>query len=139
MTNGPHSPHFDIDRDRGTQGELFVSDVKTALINGRIEVKAPKLFLQMGSPYVETWCLMRNGWKTSGINISTSELWFLTFGALPGGPVIETRWLHRATHLAYVKNRRREERDGSHPTKGATPTFDDFWETRPFNPDGSPR
>ena len=136
-------PDFDIDRAAGAQAELWVSDVRKALAStARVEVKAPKPFLEKESFFVEYACRGRDGrWRKSGIaNPRTAELWLVTFGALPGGLVVDGRWLLEAARHAYRNPaRRRECIGGSNPTKAVLVSLRDLYVTRPFEVDGSPR
>jgi hypothetical protein len=132
-------PDFDIDLAIGAQSELWVASVREALAGkSRVEVKAPKPFLEKGSAFVEYACLRNDGeWHRSGINDPElkAELYILCFGVLPGGLIVETQWLKRAALLAYKNpNNRREEKDGSHPTKGVVVSLRHLWETRPGEP-----
>lgn len=140
ISNG-YVPDFDIDRKLGAQAELWVDDLIESLsTKGRTEVKAPKPFLQKGSPYIEMDCRGRDGkWRPSGIKNSTAEQWVLKCGALPFAWVIETEWLRRAAWRASENRQWLSEHDGSNPTQGVFVTMRDIWETRPFNPDGSTR
>ena len=98
-----YAPDWDINLKQGEQAELWVNSVRDALAQkGTVEVKAPKPFLKYHSPYVEFACRGRDGkWRKSGIAKTKAQLYFFTFGSLPGGWVIETEWLKRAARLAY--------------------------------------
>lgn len=128
-------PNFDIDLEIGKQAELWVKDLRKALVEQRVEVKAPKPFLREQSAYVEYSQLRRNGWELSGIATTTSPLYLFTFGDLPGGLVVETQWLKRAARRAYRNpKQRRECVRGSHPTKGVVISLADLWVTRERDP-----
>jgi hypothetical protein len=125
-------PDFDIDREIGAQGELWVSSVRKALAAGRIEVKGPKPFLREQSFYVEYACRGRDGkWRPSGIAITKSELLIFTFGELPGALVIDREWCKRAARAAYRNPLSRKEcMRGSNPTKGVAVSLSHLWITR---------
>ena len=130
-------PDFDLDRERGAQAELWVSDLRRALAeSARIEVKAPQPFLRQQSFYVEYKCRGRDGvWRPSGISTTKADLHFFKFGALPGGLLIETLWLKRAVKLAYGKpSARKECLRGANPTRGVLVSIADLWATREGEP-----
>jgi len=131
-------PDWDIDVKAGAQAELWVHDVCKMMAkgSGEIEVKAPKPFLHFGSPYVEYECRGRDGkWRPSGIATTKAKAWVFTFGSLLGGWIIETRWLKRAAREAFRNPaNRREETDGSNPTRGVVVTFKHLEATKEHNP-----
>ena len=128
-------PNFDLDRAVGEQSELWVNDVRRALAsNGRVKIKAPKPWLKEQSFFVEYACLRKSKWTKSGINASTADLWFVTFGSLPGGLVVDRQWLFRAAKLAFNKGKTIECKIGSHPTKGVLVSLTELWETRSGEP-----
>jgi hypothetical protein len=129
-------PDFDIDREIGAQGELWVGSVRAALQANRVEVKGPKPFLREQSFYVEYKCRGRDGkWRPSGISTTKSELMLFTFGSLPGGLVIDREWLKRAVKHAHKNPLKRVAcTRGSNPTFGVTVSLSDLWMTRPGEP-----
>ena len=134
----PRKPDFDLDMEIGTQSELWVLDIRELMAkrNGKIEVKAPKPFLQAGSFYVEYKCRGRDGkWYRSGIATTKTSAYFVTFGSLPGGWVVETEWLKRAVRHAFKNElKRRNCMRGSNPTRGVIVGMKDLWETREHEP-----
>lgn len=132
-------PRWDLDVEIGAQSELWVGSIRDLLAkrNGEIEVKAPKPFLASGSFYVEYLCWSRrmNDWVASGLQTTKAKAWVFTFGALPGGLIVDTDWLRRAARLAYrnSSNRRACER-GDNPTRGVVVSLNHLWQTRDREP-----
>jgi hypothetical protein len=117
--------HFDLDSERGTQGELFVENVRAALAKrtSNIEVKTDAHVMKKNGPdrfYVEYECRGRDGnWRDSGIMTTKAGLWFFVFGKHPAGLVVETSWLRKAFDLAKQDKRNHASMDyGENPTKG---------------------
>jgi hypothetical protein len=130
-------PNWDIDLAAGKQAELWVSSVRESLAGkGTVEVKAPQPFLKFHSPYIEYACRGRDGkWRPSGIATTKAKLWFITFGSLPGGWVVETEWLRRAARLAFKNpSNRREETDGANPTRAVVVTMFHLWSSKEREP-----
>jgi len=128
---GRPEPDFDIDLVSGKQAELWVLDIQRALSgNGQIEVKAPRPWLKEQSFYVEYECHLRAGWRKSGIATTKAKVWFIKFGSLPGGLVVETEWLRRAARLAFQRGNKKHCMRGSHPTRAVVVSLQELWETR---------
>jgi hypothetical protein len=105
-----NEPNWDINRAQGAQAELWVLDLCKTLAKGTgaVEVKAPKPFLRFQAtknegPYVEYACCHDGKWRWSGIITTKAQVWFFTFGSLPGGLAVETQWLKRACKVAHAK------------------------------------
>lgn len=141
MIYDPTQSHFDLDRERGQQGELFVDSVREALAkkNSRIEVKTDAYFVsanaakkRVGRFYIERQSRGRDGfWYKSGIETTKADLWFFVFGRHPGGFVIDTDWLRRATLLAAKDERNLTECSyGENPTRGVFVYMTHFLDTR---------
>lgn len=125
------APDWDIDRQIGSQAELWVSDLMASLKDvGRVEVKSDDYALKLERVYVEYECKGKNGWYPSGIAESEADLYVFKFGDLPGALVIEKNWLKRAAKHAYRNGALKECNRGSHPTKGVVVTLRDLWTTR---------
>lgn len=135
MTRVWPQPDFDIDVVAGEQAELWVVDLQRSLAGkGEIEVKAPRLWLEEQSFFVEYECLRKRGWTKSGIATTKAKLWFFKFGSLPGGLVVETEWLKRASRFAFKHGKCMNCRRGSHPTRGVVVGLGELWETREHEP-----
>jgi len=129
-------PRWDIDRELGAQSELWVSDVRRALAGeGTVEVKHDGPSLRNQHFYVEYQCRGRDGiWRPSGIATTKASLYVFTFGALPGGLVIETEWLRRAARLAWTKPSAHAEcKRGKNPTRAILVSLADLWATKADN------
>lgn len=118
MADG-YEPDFDIDREVGSQGELFTWKVVEALKDGSSEVKNDMEALFTGNIYIECQCLRRGHWRPSGIVTTTTEVWCHVIGSglLIAAPtadvrtVVLKRW--RTPDEANTSCPR-----GSHPTRG---------------------
>jgi len=113
-------PRFDIDYERGRQGELLVAGLIEALKTERVEVKRDDVCSRTGNVYVEYQCLRGGAWRRSGIATTQAETWAFV---LAGGEVVvalATSSLLEVARRYWRKGQRyrRQETDGSHPTKG---------------------
>lgn len=113
------SPDFDIDYAKGAQAELFVADLRRALLQGRVEVKSDWRSDQTGNIYVEGECYYpRNGWRQTGIgNPNTAPLWVYVLGT-SGIGIVFTREALRRVVVDDRFARKSQARWGSHPTRG---------------------
>jgi hypothetical protein len=111
-------PEFDIDYEYGRQGEMFVTSIRKAMQEDRVEVKRDGKFAETGNLYVEFACLKRGKWSPSGIATSTSEAWTFVLGDSEVALTLSTELLKDVCRMAYRQGRIAEEKDGSHPTKG---------------------
>jgi hypothetical protein len=132
--------HFDLDRERGEQGELFVRNVRKAFAeNGRVETKTDAWAIKTGRIYVELECRGRNGtWYPSGLATTRAELWAFVLGKHPGMYVVETAWLKRAVPAAIARDKRNAEakcKYGENPTRGVYVYPIDFLNTRNVSQD----
>ena len=116
-------PRFDVDYEYGHQGELFVTDIISALKNNRVEVKRKRY--EDDQFYVEYQCLKRGNWEKSGIATTEAELWAFVIADTGVAVVVTTSRLRDAAAFVFkhMKGNRREERDGSHPTRGVLVPF----------------
>lgn len=140
----PALSHFDLDRKRGAQAELWVSDVRDALAEKteRVEVKADSYYLskhsenlaKQGRPprfFVELECLRRGEWMPSGLNVTKAGLWVIKFGNHPAAVIVETAWLRRIYELVKDKPGRTGQcRYGRNPTRGFFVYMSDLLLTR---------
>lgn len=113
-----YNPDFDIDFKYGRQGELFVTSVRRAMEEGRVEVKRDGKFAETGNLYVEFRCFRRGKWRPSGLATTDAELWVFVLGDSETALVVPTELLKSICRDLYERGRIAEERDGSHPTKG---------------------
>jgi hypothetical protein len=121
--------HFDLDWQRGRQGELFVESLRNALAlkNSSIEVKTDAYFFSGRAEkfasqrlYIEMEARGKDGtWRKSGLQTTKAELWFFVFGRHPGGMVFETAWLRKAVTKAAEHPANAATCDyGENPTRG---------------------
>lgn len=108
-------PRWDIDYQRGRQGELFVEDTIRKLRDGAtVEVKTDDRALETGHVYIEYECRGR----PSGLRTTESQVWAFVLGEgvclfLP------TNTLMALARRAYRNPDYRVEcARGSHPTRG---------------------
>lgn len=118
-----YEPRFDLDYEYGHQGELFITNVVDALKNNRIEVKRKRY--EDDSFYVEYQCLKRGKWEPSGIQTTECELWAYVIGDTSVAVIVGTDRLREAARYVWkwMPGSRKEEKDGSHPTKGVLVPF----------------
>lgn len=116
-----YEPRFDVDVERGKQGEMFVHGIIDALKNGghRIEVKTDERSRETGNVYVEYECRKRGEYVKSGIATSEAQVWVFVLDQGNVALAISTERLRELARSAFRKGRIAEERDGSHPTRGA--------------------
>lgn len=120
-----YQPNFDIDMRRGKEGEQLVANFLEGFTNGTIEVKRDSKWLETENVYIEFECRRRDGWQPSGITTTTADYWALVLGEVVvlGVPTWALRYCYRKA-LDPRLRMTREEKDGSHPTRGvAIPTF----------------
>lgn len=116
-----YQPDFDIDLAKGREGEELVA---AFLTGATVEVKNDLRWPQTNRVYIEYECRRRDGWQPSGIEATKATYWALVLGeaVILGIPT----WALRACYLKALDpalRMRREEKDGSHPTRGvAIPT-----------------
>lgn len=115
-----YEPRFDIDIERGRQGEMFVLGILEALKEGgsRVEVKRDDRSQETGNIYVEYQCRRRDGWAASGIAVSEAQIWVFVLCLGDLAVCVSTERLKQLARVAYRRGRVAEETDGSHPTKG---------------------
>src|SRR5687767_13828276 len=102
----PSMSEFDVDYERGAQGELFIKSLLRTLREGsaKIEVKTDFLFVETSNFFIEYKQEVRPGvWKNSGIFISKSQVWALVWGKYPAVTFIEDTWLKRAFKRAWER------------------------------------
>jgi len=118
-----YEPRFDIDYEYGRQGELFIADVVAALRDNRVEVKRKSYEDDLF--YVEYACRKRGDWAESGIATTEAELWAFVIGESAVAVVVTTERLRDAAAFVWkhMPGMRKEETDGSHPTKGVLVPF----------------
>jgi len=116
-----YEPRFDIDMERGAQGEMFVAGILDALRNGgtRIEVKRDDKSQFTGNVYVEYECMKRGWYVPSGIATTEALIWVFVLEQDQLAVCIATERLKVLARAAIRAGRVGEERDGSHPTRGA--------------------
>lgn len=114
-----YQPQWDIDNSYGQEGELLVGDIIEGIKHGRVEVKRDWMFHKTGNLYVEYECYRQGGWHKSGVAITEAETWVFVLGDSNVAICISTDRLKTIARQCYRQARfRREEKDGSHPTKG---------------------
>jgi hypothetical protein len=114
-----YKPDFDLDLRYGENGQRFVSTFLHGLLDGTVEVKADAKYLNTGNIYLEYECKRRDGWQPSGIAVSTADYWALVLAdtLVIGIPTSVLRAIYKRA-LDPALRYRREEKDGSHPTRG---------------------
>lgn len=127
----PALSDFDIDFARGSQGELWVKDLRLLLAEDSVEVKTDAKHVATGNFYVEYECQGRDGiWRPSGIQKTKAKCWMLKWGKHPAGFAIETNWLKRAAKLAKDAGKIGNMKYGQNPTRGALVNREDLIATR---------
>lgn len=114
-----YKPEFDIDLRFGRDGERLTAAFLQGFLDGTVEVKNDGRAAETGNVYIETDCLRRDGWNPSGIRTTKATYWALVVGeAVVLG--IPTDVLRNVVQRALDPKLRmgREEKDGSHPTRG---------------------
>lgn len=118
-------PRFDIDFAEGWQAEKWVGDIREAMKFGSIEVKCDGKASETGNVYVEYQCKKQAGWEPSGLATSEAYLWVFVIGLNECAIVITRERLTELARRAFTYKTpdgkfpfRKEEKDGSHPTKG---------------------
>lgn len=116
-----NEPRFDIDIERGKQGEMFVHGIIEALKGGghRVEIKRDDRSQETGNIYVEYMCRKRGRFEWSGIATTEAQIWVYVLEQGHLAVAISTERLKDLARTAIQRGRVAEERDGSHPTKGA--------------------
>lgn len=127
LTDG-YQPDFDIDQQVGRQGELWVTNIIRALLEGRSEVKTEEAALRYGNLYVEFQCLRRGRWRWSGIATTKAEVWVSI--PIPDGMaiVISTERLRSIVKPKWLRGDIKECVRGSHPTRGVTVPIRDLFD-----------
>lgn len=112
-------PRFDIDFKVGQQAEFWVSDIIQALATGRVEVKRDRKYVETGRIYVEFECFRRGEWRPSGISTSESPVWVFVLTDDGLSIIVNAERLKQMVQAARDRKAIGEEKDGSHPTRGA--------------------
>lgn len=123
-----YEPRFDLDREVGEQGELFVGDVARSINRGLTEVKYDQAASKYGNVYIEFSCRLRGEYVPSGVDTTEADLWAVVLGrdepkimvVAPSRLVLAVK--ERAVREGRVKNTLR----GSHPTSGAVVPVGEF-------------
>lgn len=118
LVEGYH-PQFDLDLRRGQRGERIVAAFIEGFTNGTIEVKSDAKWIETQRIYIEFECRRADGWQPSGIVATKATYWALVLheSIVIGVPTWALRWCYQRAldpKLRLV----REEKDGSHPTRG---------------------
>jgi hypothetical protein len=118
----PALSHFDLDMERGRQGELWIENIRKALseYSALIEVKTDFWYPISERFYIEYQCRGRDmKWRPSGIETTRAALWAIVWGAHAGMTVVEVAWLRRAVERAREDLRNHISMDyGENPTRG---------------------
>ena len=123
-----YEPNFDLDREIGRQGELFVSHIAESLTRGLAEVKYEPSASKYGNVYLEYACRRNGVYQPSGIDETGSDVWAWTLGRhrpqiMVAAPVPLVRGVKdRALREGQIRNTIR----GSHPTNGAIVSLRDL-------------
>lgn len=114
-----YAPNFDLDLRHGQAGEQTVAAFIEGFTNGTIEVKSDRLAANTGNVYIEGECKRRDGWQPSGIAATTATYWALVIGetVILGVPTEVLRNCYAKASDPKLRMAR-EEKDGSHPTRG---------------------
>ena len=114
-----YKPDFDIDYEVGRTAELWVSDLRAGLQNASVEVKHDTKAMKTGNLYLEYECLRQGKWMPSGIAASKALYWVFVVEHPHKAIVLSSEFLHKALERQLqIPAMRREEKDGSHPTRG---------------------
>jgi len=116
MHESLRQPNWDIDREIGSQAEVWISDIRKAFANGTVEVKRDTRAMRTGNLYVEYECRRGGVFKPSGIATTRADAWCFVVIKDALAIVIETEKLKNICSETGI--RKAEETDGSHPTKG---------------------
>jgi hypothetical protein len=108
------APDFDIDLSRGARSE---SELRSLLLQEgyRVEVKTDFRAAATGNVYIEYECKRKGNWVPSGILESKAEWYALRLAN--GWMLIPKADLYKAIFDDGLGGQR-QERDGSHPTRG---------------------
>lgn len=114
------SPQWDLDLRYGKAGEKLVAAFIEGFTNGTIEVKSDRLAAETGNVYIEAECRVATGWQPSGIVTTKAEYWAIVLGeaVVIGVPTSIIRRCYEKALQPGMEWARREEKDGSHPTRG---------------------
>lgn len=115
-----YEPDHDIDREVGSQAELFVAHIIDSLGTSAIEVKHDVKAESTQNAYFELGChYPAAGWRRTGVYATKAELWA---HVLPG-PVVVIAPLEVLRGVVdfhrFDLNHEARCRRGSHPTVGA--------------------
>lgn len=130
-----YKPQFDIDLRYGRKGEELVLNFLTGMLTDEpghltVEVKTDARALDTQNVYIEYECRRQDGWQPSGIAVSEADYWAVVIGetVVIGVPtaIIQT-CCTKALAADPRYGLRREERDGSHPTRGVAIPVQLFW------------
>lgn len=113
-----YEPRFDIDYERGRQGELFVESIIDGLKTESIEVKRDARSKDTGNVYIEYECKKGGVYVPSGIATTTSEFWAFVIADGDVMVVLPIENLKRLSRKALKGGQVAEQIHGSHPTKG---------------------
>lgn len=116
-------PRFDHDYGLGAQAEMFATDVRRGLADGRVEDKHDLQAAGTGRLYIEYECYRQGRYRPSGIQETKATYWLIALQPPHVALVISVERLRDLTDGAWREGRdfgaRREEcKRGSHPTKG---------------------
>lgn len=114
-----YQPDFDLDLRYGRDGERLVKAFLSGFLDGTVEVKRDGRAAETGNVYIEAECRRRDGWHDSGILATKATYWALVIGdaVVLGIPTDVLRACY-AKALDPKLRLRREETNGSHPTRG---------------------
>lgn len=119
-----YKPEFDIDLQYGRVGERLARDFLLGMLGSEpghltVEVKKDGKYIDTGRIYIEYQCKWPDGWRNSGLLISTADYWTFVVGetvviGVPRAVLLRVLERARDPKLKYL----REEKDGSRPTRG---------------------
>jgi hypothetical protein len=112
-------PDFDHDFSVGKRGEALVGELRAEWVAGKVEVKYDRHAHRTGNIYIEFECRRADGWQPSGIATTKATHWAYVVASGPLYFVLPTPVLRSIAEGARRRGQIAEERDGSHPTKGA--------------------
>lgn len=127
-----YEPRFDLDYERGRQGELFVDDIIAALRTESVEVKTDDQAQRTGNVYVEYECLRHGEYVPSGLATTDAEMWAFVIEDGQMMVALPTEKLKEIARSAIRAGRTAECKRGSHPTRGVTVPLTDLvrWGTK---------
>lgn len=118
-----YNPDFDIDLRIGQKAELLTEQFLRGVMD-TVEVKSDLVWANTNRVYLEHECRRKDGWQPSGIASTKADYWALVLGETI--ILLIPTWALQAAHrkaLDPALRLTREEKDGSHPTRGvAIPT-----------------